>query len=144
MPNTILLKGRDARYDEGRVKAATTIKPGMLIERFTDGTWQPHATAGGTFTGGAVASEDALQGKTITDNYSGGDLIRLYIPLPGDEVQLILKAGENAAMNSKLSSNGDGTMQVVTGTEGVVFEALEALNLTGGGAVDTFIKARRL
>lgn len=150
--NTIVLKGLDtSRYEEGR--ASVAIMPGYLIQTHTDGTLKPHATAGGTFPGAKVAIEDGLIGMTVTGynpiprtttGYAIGDLVRYHIIKPGDQVQLVLKAGENAAIGSKLSSNGDGTMQVVAGTEGVEFEALEALDLSAGGSVDTLIPARRL
>jgi hypothetical protein len=140
--NVIVLKGDLAHRTEEYVCGATNILPGMLVARDSAGLLIPHGTAGGTFVSGEVAVEYRLLGKTVDDAYVAGDLVQTFIAQPGDVVQLILNAEENAAINSKLSSNGDGTVQVVATTEGVTFEALEALDLTG--LSDTRIPARRI
>lgn len=141
--NTIVLKSVSLaqRTEETRV-GATAITPGMLVTRDSSGLLIPHGTAGGTFVAGEVAVEDRYIGRTVDDAYAAGELARTYITQPGDVVQLILNGGENAAIGSKLSSNGDGTVQVVASTEGVTFEAVEALDLSAGS--DTRIIARRI
>lgn len=142
MPNTIVLKGDlGKRFEEGR--AAGAIKPGHQIAQDTSGTFVVHGSAGGTFPEGLVAIEDAKIGGTIDTAYASGDLVPYFIAQPGDVLYLFLAAGENAAINSALSSNGDGTMQVAAGTEGVLWRAQEAVDNSAGGAA-VRIKARRV
>lgn len=110
--NTIVLKGDlGRRYEEGR-SGTTAIYPGHLIELNTDNELQPHATRGG---GGEVmfAIEDALQGNTVDDAYGTDDddnLVRYFLPVPGDEIYARLKAGENVNEGDKLISYGDGNL----------------------------------
>jgi hypothetical protein len=134
MPNnTILLKGDlGRRYEEGRVKAATTIYPGMLIEFHTDGTLQPHASAGLSAIL-MVAIEDGLAGKTIDDAYAAGDLVRYIILEPGDRAQMILVDGQTSVIGKPgLTSNGDGKLKVgVSGTDALLFEAVEIVAASG-------------
>lgn len=140
--NTILLTGdMGAFYDEGR--AGATITPGMLIELTpTTGLLRPHATAGGAAQKW-FAVEDAYRGATIDNDYDAvtHTLVRYHKARPGERLQLILVDGENAAVGSPLSSNGDGKMQVATGTEVVIAHSEEALDLTAAGA-DGRIKAQ--
>ena len=151
--NTIILKGLDSsRYGEGRADVA--IKPGYWLLRNPAGNLIPHNVAGGTFPGGYIAIEDALIGMTVTGTlppffqgqvgYIIGNLVRYFIIKPGDECLVVLKTGQVTAKNSKLSSNGDGTFKVATALDGIEFEALESLDLTIGGSVDTLTPARRL
>lgn len=141
--NTIVLKSVDLsqRTEEYRM-STTPILPGYLVARTTANLLIPHGTSGGTFPPAEVAVEDRYFGRTVDDTYLSGELCRTYICQPGDVVQLVLKAGQNATAISKLSSNGDGTVKVATGTEGVMFEAMEALDATALG--DTRIVARRI
>ena len=136
--NQILLTGE--RQVEENV-AAGTISPGMLIELESADKVQAHSSAGGVGEK-AFAVEDALQGNTVDDDYSADDLVSYVIAHPGDQVNAILKAGETAVIGSKLISGGDGTLTVYSASGEVVAVALEALNLSGQGAVATRIKTR--
>lgn len=140
--NTVVLKGFLPQRTEEYRCGATAITPGFLIARDSAGLLIPHGSAGGTFPPAEVAVEDRYIGRTIDDAYAAGELVRTFICQPGDIVQGILNGGEVAAINSKLSSNGDGAMQVATGTEGVMWEAVEALDLTA--LADARIIMRRI
>jgi len=133
--NTILLKGDlGRRYEEARVRATKTIKPGMLIERYSDGTVQPHS---GQNLGGEllVAIEDGLIGGTIDTDYAAGDLCRFISLAPGEEAQLILLDGAVATIGAPLGSNGDGKLKAATsGTDAMLVRALEALSPSGADA----------
>lgn len=148
MPNTIVLKPKDGisrRYEEGRVAAGQTITPGMLIALNSSGEIVVHGSAGVAALNEPVmmiAIEDGLIGRTIDTNYAAGELCRYVILLPGDEFYGILVDGENAAVQSPLTSNGDGKFQVATGTEKTLARSLEALNLVGGAAADGRLKMR--
>lgn len=135
--NTVLLKGEIGRhYEEALAKSTETITPGMLVQLHTDGTIKVHAGDG--LSGDLmVAIEDALQGKTISDNYLGSvpDLVRYIQVEPGDELQMILKDGQTSVIGGPLSSNGDGKLRVgVSGTDALLFSAKEVVAASGSDA----------
>lgn len=141
--NTIVIEGQfRGIYEEAVMKDGEAVKPGMMIQLDADGLAIKHADAakGGEVS---IAYEDALQGKTVADAYENGDLVRYVIPFPGERVRVVLKAGENVTKADYLTSNGDGTFAAAGASELRVFKCLEALDLSGMGAVDTLIKARR-
>lgn len=139
--NTIVLQGDlSVSHDERRVKAATTIKPGMLIEVTTGDVVQPHASAG-SYAEKLVAKEDSYQGKTVDDSYAAGDPCFFHRCQPGDKLQLILVDGAVATLGSFLTSNGDGKVKVASSTDQRLFKAAEALSPSGA---DAFIGAYAL
>ena len=140
--NQIHLKG-DRRIEE-RV-AASTITPGMLIEFTSADKFQAHSTEGGRALR-LFAAEDALQGNTVTDDYSADDRVQGNVEHVGNVVNALVKAGEDIAIGDELISAGDGTL-IENGSETsgttvaqVVGIALEAQDLSGSGAVNTRTK----
>lgn len=139
MSNKIVLKS-NARLDE--VTASEILSPGHLLEAVSTGKYQKHATEG-DYALRAIATEDALQGKTASDAYAVDDKVQAAFLNSGDKVQAILKAGENVAIGAPLISAGDGTLiaeaSVSSGVtvKDVIGFADEALNLSASGAVDT-------
>lgn len=129
---TILLKGKlNEKHDERR--AGGTITPGHLIDKASAGTVVVHPTAGGVAEA-IFAKEDALQGRTIDDNYSSGELVFYHEAQKGDVVQAWLAAGITGTPATKLTSNGDGTLRVVSGTERAIATLEESLTTTGSAA----------
>lgn len=128
-PKRIHLLG-GGRHEEA--VAAATITPGMLIALNNAGKVIPHANAG-VLAERNFALEDALQGHGIDDNYSTGDLVGYVSAMPGDHVYAFLADGENVVIGDKLSSNGDGRLQKLAGSEIAVGIALEALDLSESG-----------
>lgn len=146
MANRILLKG-DGRYEEDT--SVGTLKPGYLVERTSTPTIKAHATQGG-YAERAVVMEDALQGDTISDSYTAGDLVPYKLMEPGAECLMWLYAGENVSIGDKLISNGDGTL-IKNGSEGsgvtvkqIIAIAQEALDLSDSGDVTTQLAVRIL
>lgn len=140
--NTIRLAG-DFRHEE--YVATATIKPGQLLMLEAAGEVKLNDQAGGDVET-MVAVEDALQGNTIDDSYATDALVMCNIPVPGAVMQLWLEAGEDIDIGDRLVSHGDGNV-VEDGhggvtTKKVVAVALEALDLSGSGAVDTLLKCR--
>ena len=146
MSNTIRLKGC-GRYEEARANAA--LSPGHLIEVLSTGKVRKHATEGG-LAERAFAIEDALQGNTVADAYAADDLVGYVLAAPGDEINAVIKAGENIAIGDKLVSAGDGTLIKSTSVSTsvtdpvVVAVAMEAVDLTDTGDVDTLGAVRVL
>jgi hypothetical protein len=130
--NTILMKGDlGRRYEEARVKTGVQILPGMLIEKHTDGTVQPHAGEG---LSGAlmIAIEDGLNGGTIDTPYLAGDLCRYITLAQGEEAQMLLFNGQTSVIGGPLTSKGDGTLRVgVSGTDSLLFRANEVVAASG-------------
>lgn len=128
---TILLKGKfNEKYDE--VRAGGTIKPGHLLMRNSSGVGVVHATSGG-YAEPLFAHEDALIGRTIDDAYSSGELVRHHFAQKGDVIYGWIKAGINVTDGSLLVSNGDGTMDIVAGSEIVMAQSIEDVDNSGGG-----------
>lgn len=144
--NTIHLKG-DFRREEA--VAAGTVKPGMLLALTSLSKVQAHGVEGGAAER-AFAVEDALQGKTISNSYAATDLVSYNLMTPGSEVNALIKAGEDIAVGTFLVSAGDGTLiaeaSVASGTTVVqrIAVAVEAIDLTGSGDVDTLAAVRLL
>ena len=138
-PSTIVLKGEEKNYDEGRVTTAVTIKPGMLCERVAAGTYSPHGTAGG-WAEAFIAKEDAIIGKTINDAYAAGDLLRFHKCQKGDEVLVICPTSLTLTPAVYLTSNGDGKMKIGASTDIRLFKCLDTVTTVA----DTFVRARCL
>lgn len=144
-PNRIDLICPNARFEEAY--AAGVVKPGHLIMLNSAGKVVVHGTSGGVHER-MYALGDHLRAKTIDDAYAINDLVFYMLALPGDVILGILKAGQNVAKAARLMSAGDGTQTALTApalatdvrdSTGV---ALEALDLSGGGAVDSFLRMR--
>ncbi len=125
--------------------AASTITPGMLIEQIAAGTVQAHSTEGG-YAVRAFAEVDALQGNILTTNYAAAALVSANIELVGNEVNAMVKAGEDIAIGDLLISAGDGTL-IENGSEAsgttvrqIIGVARETLDLSGSGAVNTLCR----
>lgn len=157
-PATIVLEAKNGlKTNEGRVKTAKTIYPGMLIERLTDTgyqymTVQPHATAGGAAEL-LIAIELALvadipgatySGGTVDDAYAAGDLVRWHHCQRGDVVHALVAASASAiVMTDWLSSNGDGCLRKETSTGVKLFAPMEAVDNSAGSS-RARIRARAL
>ena len=96
------------RYEEHT--AGGTITPGMLCARGSAGTVTAHGTEGGR-AAHLVALEDALQGKTVADNYSSGDLVALALVDPGTEMNMLFAVGESASIGDEAVSDGAGALK---------------------------------
>ena len=123
--------------------AAGTIIPGMLVERTSADKVQAHSRAGGPVNA-LFALEDENQGNDIDDNYAATSLVKLWRPVPGEQVYAIADddTGDAIAIGDYLESAGDGRLRKATnltsaGTKefpgNIVGVALEAVS-TGSPA----------
>lgn len=138
MANTIHLSGEYTREEQ---LAGGTITPGHLIESYNASgveKFRVHSTAKG-WAERLFAQEDALQGNTIDDNYSSGDLVTANLCENGAKVQAWLYPGTAYVIGDKLISKGDGTLYKITGSSDldVVGVLLENVDLSASGAVAT-------
>ncbi len=131
MANTILLKGRGVRLE--RV-AAGTITPGMLVEVTTADKLQAQSTASVKALL-AVAVENDLEGKEISDNYVADDYVQSEILRPGDEFYgFIVASGTAVSIGNMMEAAGDGSFKKFN-TGVVLAQALEAVDNSGGGSM---------
>lgn len=136
---------------QGRHEEATAgavITPGMLVAlsavvaaAVNQQTVVPHSVAGGPAEM-MFALEDALQGRTIRDNYAVGELVGIVMAEKGDVVYAFLAAGESVDAGDQLASDGAGALEpAASGTPIAV--ALEAVDLSDTDAeVDNRIRVR--
>lgn len=139
--NTIIGKGYVNIRDEKVASGAIT--PGMLVERISTDEVQAHATAGGPVAP-LFALEDENQGNDISDAYADGSLVKLWRPVPGEQVYAIADdtASGAIAIGDFVESDGSGRLRKATddsagGTTFPVGVALEAV--TPSAALQRFL-----
>jgi hypothetical protein len=123
--------------------AGGIIKPGHLIAQDASAEVVVHATAGG-YAEKAFAEEDALQGRTIDTAYAADERVMFILAQPGDVIYGWLAGGETVTPASLLTSNGDGSLKVATGTDVVVAVSMETKDASDSTAVDERLKVRVL
>lgn len=125
------------------------VKPGYLLQLASTNLVAYHATAAGEVLIPMFAQENEFLGKTVGDAYAVGDKLQVWIPTRGDQVNAVLKAGQKVVIGDNVVSNGDGTLKKTTSTASdpltagmIVGVAVEAVDLTASGAVDTLVAVR--
>lgn len=124
--------------DQLEALAYEILKPAHLLNMRTDGKLIKHATAAATSLIVRVALENTVTGLDINTAYAAGDTVPYFIPEPGMVLSMWLKDAENVAINDKLESAGDGTLQKQT-TGATVARAAVALNNTSGAAALMYV-----
>lgn len=146
--NEIIVSGPpiNGREDEGKISG--TPKPGTLVQikaatamvggRFT---YEAYDGTTGLF---AVLDKDHYQGRIATTAYVTGDHVRVYYPLPGDDLNLLVAdvggTGDTIAIGDIFAAGSAGKLAAATGTaSGPLFTAMEA---SAALAADTLIWMR--
>jgi hypothetical protein len=141
-----LLKGES---DEKRsdAQANGTVTPGHLISRDSINTSRGadiyEATVHSTDdakTAPLVALEYAKTGRGISDDYSDGDNLEYYVANPGDRfyafvsnpADISTSANANVSVGDTLGSDGNGALRAGVTAGNEMFEALEAVDNSGG------------
>jgi len=136
--NTIRVNA-DGKHFEYPANTAN-VKPGMCLSIVYDGSDARLEAKEFTQTDLAVvrkciALENALVGLDITTGYAAGDIVSVLQPLPGDQVQILVKDGETIATGDYLKPNGtadDGTfVEVSADTDEAWVQAIEAKSPSG-------------
>jgi len=141
---TILLTSAPAgRFLEGYLTDAggSDVKPGhgMQIDVSEDEVggrkfWEPYGGTSGHRKLIAILLENELIGKTCEDGIEDGQKIRMYCPIPGDELLVRVSAtgtgtGDSLAVGDKLILANGGTFIKTTGTpEAEPFEVMEVVD----------------
>lgn len=119
--HTIFLSGGVPFAVESRIQeglGAGTVTPGHIVEFSTAEAIVVHPTGTGVWSR-MIAIEnpydDLNTSPAIDSNYLTDDTVRFIYAIPGDLCYLWLANGETAVRGrSRLASNGDGTLRVVT------------------------------
>jgi len=124
--------------------AGEAISPGHLVDIHNNGLLYKHDVPEGKAER-MFAQEDALQGKTIDDNYAAGDIVTVILPVLGAEVQAWLINDQIVSIGDWLVSNGDGCLRREDEGSGftdtrVVAVAMESLDTVN----DSSTSARRI
>jgi hypothetical protein len=113
--NTIIGKSYVGIRDEK--EAGGGITPGMLVQRESDDTVVVHAVAGGSVAP-LFALEDENQGNDIADAYVSGDVVKLWRPVPGEQVYAFLdNSGTAVVIGDFLESAGNGKLRKQEGPQ---------------------------
>jgi hypothetical protein len=124
-PKRVHLLGK-GRHEEG--VAGGTITPGQLIELNSSGNYVVHSSSGG-YAEKAFAIEDALQARTLDDDYAADERVSFVLAQPSDVVYAWLADGETVDSGTFLESNGNGDLKEHS-SGAVVAVALEAVDLS--------------
>lgn len=148
----IVLKGDFGQHEEGPLLAIAS--PGMNLvmdvtaetqqrQSYTPGSTDYVGTGTGiTTTKGPIKilKEDSLQGKTVDDAYAIGDNAFIYIPQPGDVLQVLAASGETIVKSSGMSAAATGKWAIDATNASV--ECMESS--VGALAADTLVRVRVL
>lgn len=119
------------RFVEGFINAGETPKPGTIMQidptqanvggRHVWKTYAPGADGENPLGPHIVLTNDFLRGISVETAYAAGDRCFGYIPLPGDELNLLVKniagTADDHALGEKLMvDHGTGMMIATTGT----------------------------
>ena len=139
-------------FTEGYVGAGITPKPGQIMQIDPTVALKGGRHTWKLYTGGAngnrpkgplaVMLPDPDQGKIATQAYAAGDRCFLYCPLPGEELNLLMKFGDvsdtHAAGEILIVENTTGKVIATAGTpQSAPFVLLESLTLTADTLVWT-------
>lgn len=132
--NTIVVSGDPkGHFIEGTLAAAITPKPGTLLKLQSDGTYSIWTGTDGDRDEMIILCEDWGQGKLPTDAYAASDHFFAYIPVHGDEIQVLFGnvagTADDVAVGDKLIHvNATGKFIVTTGSpQSQPFKALESI-----------------
>ena len=129
------------RFLEGHLTAGSGLKHGhaMQIDVSEDEVggrlyWEAYSGTSGHRKLIAILLENELIGKTCEDTIDDGQKVRMYVPIPGDELLVRVSAvgtgtGDSLAIGDKLILANGGTFIATTGTpEAEPFEVMEAVD----------------
>jgi len=147
MKNRIHLKG-EYRYEEA-VAGEAGIYPGMLLKLNSSGQVIKYTTLGGAYGDEVlVAMEDALQGHSVDDAYTSGEIVGYIIPVPGTVLNMLVAVDEEIAIGDKVVSEGTGMLCELGNLESadsagrVIGVAIEAADLSDSGDGDSLVAIR--
>lgn len=137
--NEILLKGEYHPYEEAKVNASATIKPGMAVDLNSSGEIIAPAAAGKAIPK-RVMLINTWVGKTKTDAWPVSEVAKYFMPKPGTLVNLLCKSGETINIGTQVIIDTAGKGIATTGTPAQTFGECEEAGGTLGA--DTHLAVR--
>ena len=137
--NTIVLTSAPAgRFLEGFLYGASYPGIGMEVKAATEPsggkhTWQAYSGSNGHRKLISILLENEMIGKTCEDQIASGQKVRMYCPIPGDELLVLVSAagtgtGDSKAIGDKLILANGGTFIATASTpEAEPFEVMETM-----------------
>lgn len=133
--STIVVSGDPkGHFIEVQLADGQTPKPGTCVSLNSDGEYEAwNGAADGEQDEVIVLTEDWTLGKTVNDAYADGARAQAYIPMPGDEIQVLFGNASGTADDVTVGMKmiiDDGTGKVIPTTgspEMEPFKALEAI-----------------
>lgn len=150
--NTIVVSNDPrGRFQNGFIDG--TLKPGTVVQlkaatepvsgRFTWQVYDRGADSDRPVGPLAVLCEDDLQGKLATDAYVSGTMGKIYIPIPGDELLMLVAdvAGTDTDTHTigELFIVDDGTGKLLTTTGSPEIEPFTCLETLTAFAADGLV-----
>lgn len=139
MANTIIRTANPRGvFSEGIASVAIT--PGTVVQiDVSEGldasgrySVEPYAPGTDGDAGELCIAVESLDGQVATAAYAVGERVRLYWPLPGEELQLVVGAGTPAFGAEMVVDSGTGKIVAASGTESNI-----PIKLLATGAADT-------
>jgi hypothetical protein len=131
-PRTILLNVRN-RHEKDYPLASenSPILPGMIVELNANRHAIPHDQAAAVPKPFFVAVEMPIRSGADIDTWYDvtGEVVPIHAALSGDDLYMMLEAGENIAKGDNLESSGNGYLRAAT--SGAIVRAKEAVNNPG-------------
>lgn len=132
------------RFLEGKIASGETPKPGTVLQiqasagldsngRFTFEIYNADADGGRPKGPLCILLPDYLQGKIATDAYAAGQACQVYVPVPGEEFNLLIlnisgTADDHAFGEMLIIDDTTGKLIATTGSpESEPFMLLEAI-----------------
>lgn len=134
---TIRLDAHGSKQEEGTLDTAAL--PGMNIVLASDGDFDPGAGAADANLS-RIVTEDALQGKTVSDTYAVGDKVFYVIPRSGDVINLLGLSGQTLNKATLVEADSAGKFVVGTGTSVQFIIEVDAGTLSA----DTLVAGRKI
>ena len=117
--------------------ANETISPGQAIKRNSSGGWDLRDAADDELPM-AIAATAQERGKSIGDDYTTGETVRVCYPNRADLVNVLLNTGQNVNIGTELEIINNGLFAVKS-TGATVLICEEAVN---SGASRALVRAR--
>ena len=124
--------------------ASAPLRPGTAVALSDADTYGPPGDARDVLNkrGLRLANDAVLNGVTSDHTYAAGQLVSTFSPLPGERVNVLVKAGETIAVGDGLVVEGGGSGLFVKAVAGDVRHPLVAVGASGGALpADTHIRA---
>jgi len=135
--------------DEGKTAAGSAVYPGQAVEMNSSGLYDEVASTAAEYTKKRlmVATEEVHhhEGQTVNDVYDAGEQFAYFIPAPGEEVNVLVKSGEDIDIGDVLTVAGGGSGLFVEASGSEAKYLVESMEDSGGAlSANALVRCRVL